>query len=217
MSSKRQRELARRRAERQAVRRAEAAAARRRRQKVTWSVFAGVLSLVLLVFIGTQVIGDDKDDPTPAASQTSDASATASPSAGGTPTASPKPGECAYNKAQEQGKDVGLPPATGFDKKPRTATIKLNRGSVVAEMFSDKAPCTVSSLGHLAAKKYFDGTKCHRLTTEGLFVLQCGDPTGTGSGGPGYQFAEENLEGATYPAGTLAMASAAVRRISRRP
>jgi peptidyl-prolyl cis-trans isomerase B (cyclophilin B) len=60
----------------------------------------------------------------------------------------------------------------------------------------------------LAAQKYFDKTSCHRLTSGGLSVLQCGDPTGTGSGGPGYQFADENLTGATYKAGTVAMANA---------
>ena len=55
---------------------------------------------------------------------------------------------------------------------------------------------------------YFNRTHCHRLTTQGIYVLQCGDPTGTGSGGPGYSFNDENLAGATYPAGTVAMANA---------
>ena len=69
----------------------------------------------------------------------------------------------------------------------------------------------MNSFKHLAEAKYFDGTSCHRLTTDNIFVLQCGDPTGTGSGGPGYQFGDENLptEGAdNYPAGTVAMANA---------
>ncbi|MFD0636922.1 peptidylprolyl isomerase [Catenulispora yoronensis] len=60
----------------------------------------------------------------------------------------------------------------------------------------------------MAKKGYFDNTKCHRLTTQGIYVLQCGDPSATGSGGPGYQFQDENLTGATYPAGTIAMANA---------
>ena len=78
-------------------------------------------------------------------------------------------------------------------------------------MAAAKAPCTTNSFRHLAEKKYFDGTSCHRLTTDGIFVLQCGDPTGTGSGGPGYEFGEENVpaEGSNnYPAGTVAMANA---------
>lgn len=73
-----------------------------------------------------------------------------------------------------------------------------------------KAPKTVGAMSALAAKGYFDGTKCHRLTTEGIFVLQCGDPTGTGTGGPGYTMEDENLPtgAAVYPAGTVAMANA---------
>jgi peptidyl-prolyl cis-trans isomerase B (cyclophilin B) len=70
-----------------------------------------------------------------------------------------------------------------------------------------KTPCTAASFRHLAAKGFFDGTSCHRLTTQGIFVLQCGDQTGTGSGGPGYTIPDENLTGATYPAGTVAMAN----------
>ncbi len=66
----------------------------------------------------------------------------------------------------------------------------------------------MNSFVYLAAKKYFNVTPCPRLSTSnGVYMLQCGDPTGTGSGGPGYAFASENLTGATYPAGTLAMAN----------
>jgi peptidyl-prolyl cis-trans isomerase B (cyclophilin B) len=79
---------------------------------------------------------------------------------------------------------------------------------IVIKLDPAKAPCTVNSFVYLAAQKYFDATPCHRLTTAGIFVLQCGDPTGTGSGGPGYEFGDENLTGAMYPAGTVAMANA---------
>ena len=61
--------------------------------------------------------------------------------------------------------------------------------------------------GKLAGQGYFNNSPCHRLTTQGIFVLQCGDPTGTGTGGPGYTIPDENLAGATYPAGTFAMAN----------
>jgi peptidyl-prolyl cis-trans isomerase B (cyclophilin B) len=73
------------------------------------------------------------------------------------------------------------------------------------------APQTVESMTTLATSGYFDGTSCHRLTTQGIFVLQCGDPEGTGRGGPGYTIADENLPtqaGGIYPAGTVAMANA---------
>ena len=83
-----------------------------------------------------------------------------------------------------------------------------NRGTIVAQLYAT-APCTVNSFAFLASKSYFDGTKCHRLlNAPGFTALQCGDPSATGSGGPGYAFADENLTGATYSRGTLAMANA---------
>jgi peptidyl-prolyl cis-trans isomerase B (cyclophilin B) len=70
----------------------------------------------------------------------------------------------------------------------------------------------VNSFNFLAAQGFFDHTKCHRLTTSGIYVLQCGDPKGTGAGGPGYTLPDENLKdkslkGNVYPAGTVAMAN----------
>ncbi len=74
-------------------------------------------------------------------------------------------------------------------------------------MAAAKAPCTTNSFRHLATSGYYDNTSCHRLTTDNIFVLQCGDPTGSGSGGPGYQFGVENAPAdGKYPAGTVAMA-----------
>jgi peptidyl-prolyl cis-trans isomerase B (cyclophilin B) len=103
----------------------------------------------------------------------------------------------------------GVPPAKpAFKAAKYQATIKTNRGTVVLDLLNHQATCTVNSFIYLAAKKYFNGTPCHRLTTAGIYVLQCGDPTGTGSGGPGYKFANENLTGAKYTAGTVAMANA---------
>ena len=102
-----------------------------------------------------------------------------------------------------------LPPTEGVETKHVYAvTMATNRGDVVFEMDSATTPCTANNLRSLAHFRYFDGTACHRLTTKGIEVLQCGDPTGTGSGGPGYSFADENLEDATYPRGTVAMANA---------
>jgi peptidyl-prolyl cis-trans isomerase B (cyclophilin B) len=92
--------------------------------------------------------------------------------------------------------------------KKYTMTLHTNQGDIVIALNAAKAPHTVNSLNFLAGQKFYDGTHCHRLTTQGIYILQCGDPTGTGSGGPGYQFNDENLAGATYPAGTVAMANA---------
>lgn len=89
-------------------------------------------------------------------------------------------------------------------------TLNTNLGTIVIAM-DPKAPITDASMASLANDGYFNGTSCHRLTTEGIFVLQCGDPTGTGTGGPGYQIPDENLpptEPNNYPAGTVAMANA---------
>jgi peptidyl-prolyl cis-trans isomerase B (cyclophilin B) len=105
-------------------------------------------------------------------------------------------------------RNVGRPPAKPDKKATYVATIHTNRGNIVINMRNSAAPCTVNSFVYLAAKKYFNRTNCHRLTTAGIFVLQCGDPTGTGSGGPGYKFGNENLAGAKYTAGTVAMANA---------
>jgi peptidyl-prolyl cis-trans isomerase B (cyclophilin B) len=70
-----------------------------------------------------------------------------------------------------------------------------------------KAPQTVASFVFLARKGFFNKTTCHRLTTDGLYVLQCGDPTASGNGGPGYGFGIENAPAdGKYPAGTIAMA-----------
>jgi peptidyl-prolyl cis-trans isomerase B (cyclophilin B) len=114
---------------------------------------------------------------------------------------------CTYTASGKAARPVGKPPAT-FTKAGYRATITTNRGPVVVDLLGTRAPCTVNSFVNLAGKHYFSNTNCHRLTTSGIYVLQCGDPTGTGSGGPGYKFASENLKGARYTHGTLAMANA---------
>ncbi len=103
---------------------------------------------------------------------------------------------------------MGLPPSKPDYKATYQATINTNRGAIVIDLLNSKATCTVNSFVFLATKKFFDNTTCHRLTTSGIFVLQCGDPTGTGEGGPGYRFNDENLTGATYKTATVAMANA---------
>ena len=114
---------------------------------------------------------------------------------------------CTYTPHPPAARNVGFPPATPDYTASYRATVRTNRGSIVIDLLNNKATCTVNSFVYLASKDYFTNTICHRLTTSGIFVLQCGDPTGTGRGGPGYIFAEENLPGATYPAGTVAMAN----------
>jgi len=118
--------------------------------------------------------------------------------------------KCAPTKAAgHTPKDVA--PAQKLPKKlPRTFTFQTNCGNIVVTTVGAKAPITITQLSTLAKGGYFDNSLCHRLTTQGLYVLQCGDPTATGTGGPNFTYGDENLPTATvnnYPAGTVAMAN----------
>ncbi len=106
---------------------------------------------------------------------------------------------------------VELPNAGITEANKATISFTTNQGEIVIETTPALAPLTVNAIAALAQKNYFDNTICHRLTTEGIYVLQCGDPTGTGTGGPGFNIPDENLPQPTennYPAGTVAMANA---------
>ncbi len=104
-----------------------------------------------------------------------------------------------------------------IDKKATyTMSLGTSQGDIAFAMDASKTPHTTNSFKALADKGFFDGTKCHRLTTQNIYVLQCGDPKGDGTGGPGYNIPDENLtalgkagdDGAvTFPAGTVAMAN----------
>ncbi len=89
-----------------------------------------------------------------------------------------------------------------------TARVSTSAGDLVLELDGEKAPQAVASFVSLAGEGFFTGTNCHRLTTSGIFVLQCGDPNGDGTGGPDYRFGpvENAPADDVYPAGTLAMA-----------
>ena len=105
---------------------------------------------------------------------------------------------------------VELPNAGITESNKASITFTTNQGEIVIETTPSLAPLTVNAMAALAQKNYFDNTICHRLTTEGIFVLQCGDPTGTGTGGPGFNIPDENLPQQidnNYPAGTVAMAN----------
>ncbi|WP_033215489.1 peptidylprolyl isomerase [Kitasatospora phosalacinea] len=163
-------------------------------KRTTWSAGLTVLAMVSL-----------------ALSTTTGTASAAGPGAGTTAgnTAGTAAAGCTYTAAVPADNFKGIPV---FDAekaaKPYSATLRTSQGAITFRALTDKAPCTTYSFRFLAERDYFDRTHCHRLTTQRLYVLQCGDPTGTGSGGPGYSFPDENLEGATYPAGTVAMANA---------
>jgi peptidyl-prolyl cis-trans isomerase B (cyclophilin B) len=209
-SAKRERQLARERYERQQQRRAAAAARRKRNQQIAAVVVAVALVVVGVVFLTSKVGGNGSTQAATTPTKTSPSTPSPSP----TTTTSAAAGGCTYTKtAEKASKAVTVPTydaAKAADyKKPFTATIKTNVGDIVIAMAAEAAPCTTNSFRHLATSKFYDSTSCHRLTTTGLFVLQCGDPTGSGSGGPGYSFGVENAPAdGKYPAGTVAMARA---------
>jgi peptidyl-prolyl cis-trans isomerase B (cyclophilin B) len=214
-SSKREKELARQRAARQVARRAE----RDRRRKQRSAVVAVALAVVLVAgaaiaaTVATRDDGDDAlaSDPTPTAQATpevtdepTDAPAD-EPADGATdPSAA---GDCSYSPGSSASREVEPPGPDVDTETPYTAVVATNQGELTFELSTADAPCTVHSFRHLAAADFFDDTPCHRLTDRGIFVLQCGDPSGTGTGGPGYTFADENLTDATYERGTVAMAN----------
>lgn len=136
----------------------------------------------------------------------SDDEPTDSPTSSGTssePEPSAADGTCVYQQSGTAAKKVDPPPSEPV--AAGTMTISTNRGDITVTLEPDSAPCTVNSFVSLAEQGYFDDTKCHRLVVG--FVLQCGDPSGTGAGGPGYRFADELSGDETYPAGTFAMAN----------
>ena len=114
---------------------------------------------------------------------------------------------CVYTPSGTAARKVSVPSRTPDTKATYTAKITTNRGTIDIRLLNSAAPCTVNSFVSLADQGFYNKTPCPRLVTTGFYVLQCGDPTGTGSGGPGYEFASENLKGATYPADTVAMAN----------
>ncbi|WP_432905834.1 peptidylprolyl isomerase [Micromonospora matsumotoense] len=200
----RQRAAARARLEREMAERSAKARKRRQTQAIVGAAAILVLVVAGTVWLAASLGGDDDDSKQQAA---------------GTEGFS----QCTYTEAPKEGrpaqiKDVGLPPNQQANKGTQTLTLETNLGPIVAKLDRTKVPCTAGSFTHLASKGFFDNTKCHRLVTEGIKVLQCGDPSATGTGwrqtdgtgGPSYGLAEENLptdKRPPYPEGVIAMAN----------
>ena len=211
--NERQRRIARERHRRQQEQRYARQRQMRRRGLIgTGLVLAAALIASLLVVF---LPGGSTKHPAASASK----SATPSPTATATAVAEPAH-HCSYTAATPAARKVSLPPAAPNYTASYQATINTNLGKITFDLLNSKATCTVNSFVHLAEAGYFNNTQCHRLLTSGIYVLQCGDPYATataklscsttsniGSGTPGYDFASENLTGAKYPAGTVAMAN----------
>jgi peptidyl-prolyl cis-trans isomerase B (cyclophilin B) len=109
--------------------------------------------------------------------------------------------------SQSATRKVDPPPSTPDVQGQVPVRMKTSIGTLDATLDADKAPCTVNSFVSLAKQGFFDNTQCHRLTTASIFVLQCGDPTALGTGGPGYTIPDELSGTEKYGPGTLAMAN----------
>jgi peptidyl-prolyl cis-trans isomerase B (cyclophilin B) len=222
---------AKRKLERQLERRAKQARLRR----LVLIVGGAVAAVAVVAAVVITVIHRNSDHKTnTAAPNTSSAAASTTAAPGQLPPAPPLPAfklsdtvgaNCQYPATpQEQAAKPVKPPRTGkvpTDPAQVSASMATSQGNIGLMLANNESPCTVNSFASLIGQKYFDNTKCHRLTTsETLGVLQCGDPKGDGTGGPGYQFVNEYptdqyppndpklREAVLYPRGTLAMANA---------
>ena len=225
-TNEQRRATAKRKLDRQLERRAEKAR-KRRIYTIAGSVAAAIV--VIAAVVATVIITnrDSGGKTASAATSTATPSATAPAAPGHLPAfAAPANlgANCQYPASSDKASKPVKPPRTGkvpTDPAQVSASMSTNQGNIGLQLDNGKSPCTVNSFASLAQQGYFDNTPCHRLTTSAdLSVLQCGDPTGQGTGGPGYQFDNEYptdqfqpddpklTQAVVYPRGTLAMANA---------
>ncbi|WP_099022028.1 peptidylprolyl isomerase [Mycolicibacterium palauense] len=230
-TNEQRRETAKRKLERQLERRE----AKARRRRLLTLVGGAVAVVAVIAVVATVLI--NRDDSTGSVAGADTTTASPAPGGDGGPTTPPPANgqlppftpaadlgaNCQYPATGAASKDA-TPPRTGkvpTDPAQVSASMSTNQGNIGLQLDNAKSPCTVNSFASLAQQGYFNDTPCHRLTTSpSLSVLQCGDPTGTGTGGPGYQFANEYptdqypagdpgaQQPVLYPRGTLAMANA---------
>lgn len=202
-TSKQKRQAAQRHLQRQLERRA-ALAHKRRQRNLTLAAALAVLVVVGAVFLITTLGSDDPQEaasPTP----TTDPAVTE-------PSASAVPGECAFipgDPAAPNVTDVGLPETPAPTEGAVELAVATSQGDMTFTLDRALAPCAVQSFTYLAAQGFYDESPCHRMVNgEAFGVLQCGDPSGTGSGGPGYAYSQEAPAGENpYAKGVIAMAN----------
>ncbi|GAA2345841.1 peptidylprolyl isomerase [Saccharopolyspora halophila] len=208
-SNEQRREAAKRKLERQMERRAEQA--KRRRMITIGTTIVVVVAVVVGVFYFTHG-SDSSAAPQEAANQSKQQPKVDIPTEKAPVPERPQPladpVSCTYRPDGEPSKPVQRPADGEVSSKGTVqATIATNQGDIPLTLDRSLAPCTVNSFVHLAEQSFYDGTSCHRLGTDGLQMLQCGDPTGKGSGGPGYAFDDETFPELNYGRGILAMAN----------
>ncbi len=232
-SNEQRRANAKRKLERQMERRAKQA----KRRRIMVIAGGSIAAVAVITAVVIAIVNTKHEHKSNTAAPTSTTAASSAPEtttpAGPAPPVPPLPAfkpsanlgaNCQYPASQDPAAKQVKPPRTGkvpTDPAQVSASMTTNQGNLGLMLANNESPCTVNSFASLVGQKYFDGTKCHRLTTsESLGVLQCGDPKGDGTGGPGYQFANEYptdqyppndpklQQPVLYPRGTLAMANA---------
>ena len=201
-TNKQRREAAQRHLQRQLERRAELARKRRR----NLGILLTAIAVVVVVGAALLITGVFQDDDTEAAADPSaSSSAATATNADGTVSCTYTPDESGNPSLQ----DVGTPPNPEATPAQGTTALLMSttQGDLTLTLDRAKAPCAAASFTYLAEQGFFDGSPCHREVNQPTFgVLQCGDSSGTGTGGPSYKYAEEVTPETTYPRGTIAMA-----------
>ncbi|MCV7300037.1 peptidylprolyl isomerase [Mycobacterium barrassiae] len=214
-------------AKRKLERQLERRAAKERKRRLITIVGSAVAAVIVVAAVVAVVVTRDNADSKNTAATDSPTTTSAAPSEGGLPAFAAPAGlgdNCQYPASASKASKPVKPPRTGkvpTEPAQVSASMETNQGDIGLMLDNGKSPCTVNSFASLANQGFFKDTTCHRLTTsEFLSVLQCGDPTGQGTGGPGYQFPNEYptnqyqpddpklAEPVVYPRGTLAMANA---------
>lgn len=205
------REAAKRKLERQQERRLQQE--KRRKQVAVFTSVAVVVVVVVGIVLFTTLSGGEDAPPAADPATTAVTPAEIPTEVAALPVRPeplPNPTTCAFTPdGSEAAKPVQPPAGTDVSSTGTVAvTLQTSAGTIPLTLDKAIAPCTVDSFVSLAQQGYFDQSPCHRLTTDpGLQVLQCGDPTGTGTGGPGYTVPDEFFDGLTYGRGILAMAN----------
>ena len=179
--------------------------AKRRKTTLIASVVSTVAVIALVIVLIVTLGGNDTKKKPAGGTGTTPAATTPATSPTATTAAASYP--CSWIHSGTAARTVNVPTTTTPPKKgTAVVTVKTSQGQLTFTLDRAEAPCTVASFLSLVSQKYYDNTPCHRLTTSGIYVLQCGDPTGTGSGGPGYTIPDEFDPNGKYTTGTLAMA-----------
>jgi peptidyl-prolyl cis-trans isomerase B (cyclophilin B) len=163
----------------------------------------------MIIGVAVLINGCGQIPPAPQAPSLSPVAVSSAPTPSPAPIATSGRDICEYSVSGTAARPVAAPPTTGVPTSGKISyVLAMTNGDVKITMDWGKAPCTVNSFVSLVDQGYFNETKCHRLADSGIFILQCGDPTGTGKGGPGYEFANETDGTESYTEGMLAMANA---------